>query len=131
MKLEKLPELGKIVKGLRFHPSVVDTPQKYFIYYIYQITNNKNGKVYVGQTKDLIKRIKDHKGIAGMLRNKHKFGDPYYWEVKVLDIVKFKNAKTPYFADKVIDLENFYIKKAQKIHGKKCVNKRIFKMWGK
>jgi len=49
------------------------------MYYVYVIRSMKDGKLYIGQTNNLVKRIKEHnKGLVVSTKNRKPFKLIYY-----------------------------------------------------
>jgi putative endonuclease len=49
------------------------------MYYVYVIKSLKDGKLYIGQTNNLVKRIKEHnKGLVVSTKNRKPFKLIYY-----------------------------------------------------
>jgi len=65
-------------------------PPPLFMFYVYIIKSRKDGKLYIGQTSDLRRRIKEHNsGQTRSIKNRRPFFLVYY--EAYLD---FKDAKT-------------------------------------
>lgn len=78
--------------------------------YIYKIQNKINGSCYIGKTKNLDKRLKQHKNNVG--KKRHKFYDAilhYGWENFSIEIIDSSEKQ-------INELEIFYINKFNSIN---------------
>lgn len=92
------------------------------IYYIYKIKNIRSNNFYIGQTGNVINRIKQHAFDARMKKN-NMLGDPRYWVITILDVVKYKTSIEAIDKTKVLKKETFYIVRESKT--KKCINRSV------
>jgi predicted GIY-YIG superfamily endonuclease len=92
--------------------------------YIYMILNKANGKFYIGQSTDPIRRANNHVR-SGMIK---RLGETP-WEIKILDksenLRSIINHKQMLQARKVVfALEQYWIKKMSFKFPRKCVNEQ-------
>ena len=82
----------------------------FMLKYIYKIENKINGKCYIGKTKNLEKRLKQHKNNVG--KKRHKFYDAIYhygWDNFLVEIIDSTE-------EKIDELEIYYINKFNSIN---------------
>jgi len=64
------------------------------IYYVYKMTNGKNGTLYIGITNNLVKRIYEHKNeFADSFTKKHQIKRLVYFETTEDIITAIKREK--------------------------------------
>ena len=81
---------------------------------IYQITNNVNGKIYIGQTNDLQRRIYEHKCISNKETLIAKAIRKYGWEnfeIKILEKCKKSvvTVREMYYIKKYKSLSKYHL----------------------
>lgn len=111
--------------GMKFKWTEISSSNRtYRVFYVYRIKNVKNKKVYVGLTKDLADRFHSH--AKSKIISQKLLGNPKYWTIEILQIVRFKEGVAPRYARKALVAEQRHIYQAIKKYGDKCVNGRFF-----
>lgn len=83
---------------------------------IYSATNTLNGKVYIGQTNNLTRRIREHRGHA------YKDGGPFHEDIRIYGFDAFSFEILDYCDPKDADArERFYIAEYRKRLGEEMV----------
>lgn len=117
------PDLKLLKKGSNFKTSELSRVNKYRRYFVYKITNPKTGRFYIGQTHDVVRRVKTHMTNKDICQ-KHRLGDPKSWVVRILEAVSYKEPVIPACAYSILEKEQAHILKAKSRSGRKCVNKQ-------
>lgn len=72
-----------LVKGCTINYSDLMKPNTKV--YIYRIFSSKNSNMYIGKTVNVAQRLKSHRPYLGQ---DHLLGNPQYWKIEIIDIVK-------------------------------------------
>jgi len=76
--------------------------------FIYKIKNTKTKKFYIGQTGDILTRIRDH--IYQRMSSTAKLGNAYDWQIEILKVVKFNEPKIgPAITKALLPIEEVFI----------------------
>jgi putative endonuclease len=75
-------ELRPAEDVLKYFPDLIGEPEaKKMTYYVYMLSSQRNGTLYVGMTTNLIKRVYEHKNeLADGFTKKHNIKNLVYFE---------------------------------------------------